>query len=157
MSLLNTGLPSLYVLHPLSFFPFFILFINSFLELVFATMNVALHSVRADYVPPIVFLSFVLKSFLPVATCKSRWWSCFVSCANHPGWYATFNQPALISDTRTSPGLQWKVCNSDVIASKRDRSTFLQDQANCWQATQMHKPTSNNPACTYERLCKDMW
>lgn len=117
-------------------------------------MNRALHSVRADYVPPIVFLSFVLKSFLPVATCKSRWWSCFVSCANYPSWYATFNQPALISDTRTSPGLQRKVCNSDLIASKRDRSTFLQDQANCWQATQMHKLTSNNPACTvYARMC----
>lgn len=88
------------------------------------------------------FYMFFFKSFVPIVMCETRSQSRAESCANRTNipagmqhltsqhWYQIREHPL---------AQQWKVFNTDLIASKRDRSTFLQNQASCWQATQMHK------------------
>ncbi len=99
--------------------------------------------------------------FSEVGSCSDVWIEMIkvaltVSCANRTNIPAgmrhlTSQRWYQIRDHPLAP--KWKVFNSDLTASKRDRSTFLHDQANCRQATLTHKHQIIQPVLMRDGGC----
>lgn len=119
----------------------------------FEASNVALQSVWADYFPPNAFHPFLLRVlFRRWRVKRNNQFALCVVQTEYPRWYATVNWITLISYTVTSAGSNHEKSSPQIwIAIKSNWSAFLQVQANCRQASQMHKQAPNNPVCAHGR------